>query len=187
MNEQIHDPAYLPPERPPRKAGQEPTASLTLDTYVRMRRQLEELRTEGRTKMAERLLHAREFGDISENAEYDAAKNEQGLMEARIRQLEQLLRDPDIVEAADGDEVGPGTLVTVRPVDDGADEDEDEEETYLVALSAEERAPGVRTVTSSSPFGSALMGKKAGDRLSYEAPGGTFAYEVVRFEPYRPS
>jgi transcription elongation factor GreA len=185
MNRQIHDPAYLPPERPPRKPGQEPSASLTLDAYVRMRRQLEELRTEGRTKMAERLLHAREFGDISENAEYDAAKNEQGLMEARIRQLEQLLRDPDIVEAADGDEVGPGTLVTVRPVEDGADEDE--EETYLVALSAEERAPGVRTVTSSSPLGSALLGKKAGDRLSYEAPGGTFAYEVVRFEPYRPS
>jgi transcription elongation factor GreA len=149
-----------------------------------MRRELEELRTEGRTKMAERLLHAREFGDISENAEYDASKNEQGLMEARIRQLEQLLRDPDIVEAADGDEVGPGTLVTVRPVDDGAGDDE--EETYLVALSAEERAPGVRTVTSNSPFGSALLGKKVGDRLSYEAPGGTFAYEVVRFEPHRP-
>jgi len=184
MNQQIDDPSFLPPERPPRKAGQEPTASLTLDAYVRMRRELEELRTEGRTKMAERLLHAREFGDISENAEYDASKNEQGLMEARIRQLEQLLRDPDIIEAADGDEVGPGTLVTVRPVDDGAAEDE--EETYLVALSAEERAPGVRTVTSNSPFGSALLGKKAGDRLSYEAPGGTFAYEVVRFEPYRP-
>jgi transcription elongation factor GreA len=184
MNQPNHDSSYLPPERPPRKPGQEPSASVTLDTYVRMRRELEELRTEGRTKMAERLLHAREFGDISENAEYDAAKNEQGLMEARIRHLEQLLRDPDIVEAADGNEVGPGTLVTVRPVDDDAGE---EEETYLVALSPEERAPGVRTVTSSSPFGSALLGKKVGDRLSYEAPGGTFAYEVVRFEPYRPS
>jgi transcription elongation factor GreA len=184
MSQQIHDPSFLPPERPPRKAGQEPSASLTLDAYVRIRRELEGLRTEGRTKMAERLLHAREFGDISENAEYDAAKNEQGLMEARIRQLEQLLRDPDIVEASEGDEVGPGTLVTVRPVDDGTDEDD--EETYLVALSAEERAPGVRTVTANSPFGSALLGKKAGDRLSYEAPGGTFAYQVVRFEPYRP-
>jgi transcription elongation factor GreA len=183
MSQQTYDPAYLPPERPPRKPGQEPTASLTLDAYVRMRKELEELRTEGRTKMAERLLHAREFGDIMENAEYDAAKNEQGLMEARIRQLEQLLRDPEIIEAAEGDEVGPGTLVTVRPVEDDG---EDEEETYLVALSAEERAPGVRTVTASSPFGSALLGRKAGDRVRYEAPGGTFAYEVVRFEPYRP-
>jgi transcription elongation factor GreA len=184
MSQQTYDPAYLPPDRPPRKPGQEPSASLTLDAYVRMRKELEELRTEGRTKMAERLLHAREFGDIMENAEYDAAKNEQGLMEARIRQLEQLLRDPEIIEVFEGDEVGPGTLVTVRPVDDDG---EDDEETYLVALSAEERAPGVRTVTASSPFGSALLGRKAGDRVSYEAPGGTFAYEVVRFEPYRPA
>lgn len=149
-----------------------------------MRRELEELRTEGRDKMAERLLRAREFGDISENAEYDAAKNEQGLMEARIRRLEHLLRDPDIIEAADGDEVGPGTIVTVRPVEENAGEDD---ESYLVALSAEERAPGVRTVTSSSPFGSALLGKKVGDRVSYEAPGGTFAYEVISFAPHRPS
>jgi transcription elongation factor GreA len=184
MAEQQYDQAYLPPDRPPRKSGQEPSASLTLDAYVRMRRELEELRTDGRTRMAERLLHAREFGDISENAEYDAAKNEQGLMEARIRYLEQMLRDPDIIEVADGDEVGPGTLVTVRPVDDGG---EDDEETYLVALSSEERAPGFRTVTSSSPLGSVLLGRRVGDRVSYEAPGGTFAYEVVRFEPYRPS
>ena len=184
MQRTDYDPAFLPPERPPRKQGQEPSASLTLEAYVRMRRELEELRTEGRTRMAERLLHAREFGDIMENAEYDAAKDAQGLMEARIRQLEQLLRDVDIIEAAEGDEVGPGTLVTVRPVDDEADQ---EEETYLVALSAEERAPGVRTVTSNSPFGSALMGRRVGDQVSYEAPGGTFAYQIVRFEPYRPA
>src|SRR5207247_8288785 len=118
-------------------------------------------------------------GDISENAEYDAAKNEQGLMEARIRQLEQMLRDPEIIEVADSDEVGPGTLVTVRPVEDGTVGDD--EETYLVALSAEERAPGVRTVTSNSPFGSALLGRKVGDRVTYDAPGGTFAYQVLRF------
>jgi transcription elongation factor GreA len=185
MDEQAYDPAYLPPERPPRKPGQEPSARLTLEAYVRIRRELDELRNAGRTAMAERLLRAREFGDISENAEYDAAKNEQGLMEARIRQLEQMLRDPDIIEVTEGDEVGPGTLVTVRPLDDGVGEDD--EETYLVALSAEERAPGVRTVTSNSPFGSALLGRKIGDRVSYEAPGGTFRYEVVRFEPFRPS
>jgi transcription elongation factor GreA len=185
MKEQQYDQAFLPPERPPRKPGQQPSISLTLDAYVRMRKELEELRTEGRTRMAERLLHAREFGDISENAEYDAAKNEQGLMEARIRRLEQSLRDPDIIEAGESDEVGPATLVTIRPLEDEATESD--EETYLVALSAEERAPGVRTVTSSSPLGSVLLGCKVGDRVTYEAPGGTFAYEVVRFEPYRPA
>ena len=185
----MDDQRFLPPERPPRKEGQEPSARLTLDAYVRLRKELEELRTAGRRKISERLLIAREHGDIRENADYDAAKNEQGLMEARIRDLEHMLKDPDIIEATVGDELGPGTLVTLRLVDDGeATEamDEAEEETYLLAISAEERAPGVRTVTSSSPLGSALMGRKAGERVTYEAPGGVFTYEVVSFTPYRP-
>lgn len=177
------DEAFLPPERPPRKPGQEPTARLSLDAYVRMRKELEHLKSEGRKHMGERLLHARELGDIRENAEYDAAKNEQGLMEARIRDLEHMLKDPDIIEVAEADEVGPGSLVQLRPIDEGADDDI---ETYLVALSREERAPGVRTVTSDSPLGSVLLGKRVGDRVTYEAPGGIFAYEVVGFMPHRP-
>jgi transcription elongation factor GreA len=181
------DEQFRPPERPPRKPGQQPTARLTLDAYVRMRKELEHLRTEGRGRVAERLLHARQHGDIRENAEYDAAKDEQGLMEARIRDLERQLKDPDIVEASDGDEVGPGTLVTLRLVEAGEPDGEAEEETYLVALSAEERAPGVRTITSASPLGAALLGRRVGERLTYEAPGGTFAYEVLGFKPYRPA
>jgi transcription elongation factor GreA len=185
----MDDKSYLPPERPPRKPGQEPTARLTLDAYVRMRKELEGLRSEGRSTIAERLLRAREFGDIMENAEYDAAKHEQGLMEARIRSLEHMLKDPDIIEVTVGDEVGPGTLVTLRVADGdgGAAEEEEDDETYLVALSPEERAPGVRTVTSASPLGSALLGRKVGDKVTYEAPGGTFTYQVVRCEPFRPA
>jgi transcription elongation factor GreA len=183
----MDDQNYLPPDRPPRKPGQEPSARLTLDAYVRMRRELEGLRSDGRTKMAERLLHAREFGDIMENAEYDAAKHEQGLMEARVRSLERMLKDPDIIEVVESDEVGPGTLVTLRLTDAETAADEDEDETYLVALSAEERAPGVRTVTSASPLGSALLGRRVGDRVTYEAPGGTFTYQVVHCEAFRPS
>jgi transcription elongation factor GreA len=177
------DETFFPPDRPPRKPGQEPTSRVTLDAYVRMRKELELLKTDGRKRMSERLLHARELGDIRENAEYDAAKNEQGLMEARIRDLEFKLKDPEILEVGDVDEVGPGMLVQLRPLDDGADEDI---ETYLVALSQEERASGVRTVTSDSPLGSALIGKGVGDQVTYEAPGGIFAYEVVGFEPHRP-
>src|ERR687887_888211 len=112
--------------RPARKPSQEPTATLTLDAYRRLKAELDQLTGEGRRHIAERIKAAREHGDIRENAEYDAAKNEQGLMEARIRNLEHMLRDPDIIEASDGDEVGPGTLVTLRPVD----EDDAEEETY---------------------------------------------------------
>ena len=167
--------------RPPRPAGEQPTATLTIDAYRRLKAEVEELKSDGRDHIAERLKHARELGDIRENAEYDAAKNEQGLMEARIRQLERMLRDPEIVEApTDADAVGPGMLVTLLPLDD----DDPEEETYLLADSAEERGPGVRTITTTSPLGSALQGTTKGDEVVYEAPGGNFRYRIVEFRPH---
>ena len=167
--------------RPARKPGQVPSATLTLDAYARLKSELHELTTTGRDRMGERLKIAREHGDIRENAEYDAAKNEQGLMEARIRQLERMLRDPEIIEApVDADAVGPGMLVTVLPLDD----DDPEEETYLLADSAEERAPGVRTMTTTSPLGSALNGAAKGDEVVSAAPGGKFRYRIVEFRPH---
>lgn len=173
----------LPPElanRPPRSPGHQPTATLTLDAYLRLKAELEELKTSGRAHIAERLKAAREHGDIRENAEYDAAKNEQALMEARIRNLERMLRDPEIIEAPPAsDVVTAGMLVTVRPLD----EDEPEDETYLLAEHAEERVPGVRTITTTSPLGSALLGKRLDDEVEYEAPGGVFHYLIVGFEP----
>jgi transcription elongation factor GreA len=166
--------------RPPRKSGHEATATLTLDAYLRLKAELGELTTAGRAHIAERLKAAREHGDIRENAEYDAAKNEQALMESRIRNLERMLRDPDIVEAPSASEVvAAGMLVTLRPLED----DDPEDETYLLAESAEERAPGVRTITPTSPLGSAVLGARIDDRIAYEAPGGTFHYQVVGFEP----
>ena len=167
--------------RPQRKPGHEPTATLTLDAYHRLKSELSELTTTGREKMGERLKAAREHGDIRENAEYDAAKNEQGLMESRIRKLQRMLRDPEIVEVpASADAVGPGMLVTIRPMDE-ADPDE---ETYLLAEHAEEKAPGARTITTTSPLGSALMGAAKDEEVVYEAPGGSFRYVVVGFEPH---
>ena len=125
--------------RPPRKGGQQPTSTLTLDAYLRLRGELDELKISGRATIAERLKAAREHGDIRENAEYDAAKNEQALMESRIRNLERMLRDPEIVEGpAESEVVAAGMLVTLRPLE----EDEPEDETYLLAESAEERAVG---------------------------------------------
>lgn len=155
----------------------EPTAQLSQDAFDRLTEELRRLKTEDRTRIAERLLRAREFGDIRENAEFDAAKDAQGLMEARIRELEWMLKDPVILdEPTTADAAAPGLLVTVRLL--GADP---EEETYLLARSKEERAVGVRTVSMDSPFGQALIGKRAGDRFEFEAPGGTFSYEVVSF------
>jgi len=173
----------LPPElanRPTRKSGQEPSATLTLDAYNRLKSELDDLRTNGRAYIAERLKVAREHGDLRENADYDAAKNDQALMESRIRNLERMLRDPEIVEApADAEEAAPGMLVTLRPLD----EDDPEDETYLLADSAEERAPGVRTITTTSPLGSQLLGKRLDDELEVQAPGGRFRYLVVELEP----
>jgi transcription elongation factor GreA len=160
-----------------RNPGDRPTATLTRDAYERLRAELDALKTEGRQRVADRLQRAREHGDIRENAEYDAAKDNQGLMEARIRELEALLKDPDVVDAPTvADRARPGVLVTVRVADD-------DEETYLLAASKEERLDGVRTVTEDSPLGGALVGRKVGDRVSYEAPGGTFDCEIVRLEP----
>jgi transcription elongation factor GreA len=176
--------ADLPDElrnRPQRKPGQEPTATLTLDAYLRIKAELEELTTTGREQITLKIKIAREHGDLKENAEYHAAKDEQGLMESKIRKLQQMLRDPEIIAApAHADEVGPGMLVTIRPLD----EDDPDDETYLLAEHAEERAPGARTVTTTSPLGTALLGAAVGQEVLYEAPGGSFRYEVVSFEPH---
>jgi transcription elongation factor GreA len=176
--------AELPEElrdRPARPAGQEPSAALTLDAYRRLKTELDELTTDGREHITEKIRVAREHGDLRENAEYHAAKDEQGLMEARIRKIQAMLRDPEIVEApVHGDAVTAGMLVTVSSLDF----DDEDDETYLVAEHAEERAPGARTVTPSSPMGAALMGAGEGDEVAYEAPGGTFRYRIVSFAPY---
>lgn len=166
--------------RPTRKPGQEPTASLTLEAYSRLRSELDELLTSGRDKIAERLKVAREHGDIRENAEYDAAKDAQGLMEAQIRRLQEALRDPEIIEAPmAADAIVPHMLVTVRSL-----EDDDDEETYLLAEHGEEKAPRARTVTTSSPLGRALMGASKDQEIVVKAPGGSFRYVVVGFEPF---
>ena len=176
--------AELPEElrnRPSRKPGHEPTATLTLDAYLRIKAELEELTTTGRAQITEKIKIAREHGDLKENAEYHAAKDEQGLMESKIRKLQQMVRDPQIVEApAKADAVGPGMLVTIRPMD----EDDPDDETYLLAEHAEERAPGARTVTTTSPLGTAIIGAAVGEEIVYQAPGGSFRYEVVSFEPH---
>lgn len=153
---------------------------VSAETLERMRRELEELTTAGRERMGERLQRAREFGDIRENADYDAARDEQAMMEARIRQLQYMVKHAVVQEApAAADRVVPGLIVTV--IENGA---ADEEE-YLVAATSEEKVPGVRTVTTASPLGQALMGKQVGEEAEVVAPGGTFSVRVVALRPGR--
>src|SRR5687768_11104555 len=139
--------------------------------------ELEELRTEGRRKMSERLLSARELGDISENSEYESAKQDQAFMEGRIAKLENLLKHSVVRSTlTEANSVVVGVVVTVR------DPEADLEAGFLVADSVE-RVTGVRVLSPTSPLGTALLGRRVGDKVTYKAPGGTFTYEVVSLKP----
>jgi transcription elongation factor GreA len=119
---------------------------------------------------------AREHGDIRENADYDAAKNEQGHNEARVRQIEALLRSAVVVEAADAAVVGPGTVVEIRM--DG----DDESTPYLVG-SIEERHESYEVLSTSSPLGQALIGHAPGEVVEYQGPRRAFQVEIVSVKP----
>ena len=149
---------------------------LTESTHRKLQEEYDSLTTEGRHRMSDRLAEARSHGDLRENADYDAAKSEQGLMEARIRKLRHLL-DTAVVGKADNDgTVQVGSVVTLR------DEDGDEDE-YFVAI-PENKAPGFLLASPKGPLGAALLGASAGYEVSYQAPGGKFTVEVVSVRPY---
>lgn len=149
---------------------------LTAAAFEKLKAELEELTTDGRAEIEKRIQEAREHGDLRENADYDAAKNDQGLMEARIRQLEALLNSAEVREVAATDEVQVGTLVTV------VDSDGDELE-YFVAP-PENKVGGVLLASPSGPLGKALLGARPGDDITYQAPGGSFTVQVKSVRPY---
>src|SRR5262249_22142924 len=125
-----------------------------------------------RREISHRIEEAREHGDIRENADYDAAKNEQGHNEARIRQIEALLRDAVIVDHGNGDVVGPGVLVELRH------EGDDSTATYLVG-SIEERHDVYDVLSTSSPLGQALIGAKPGATVKFQGPRRELSVQVV--------
>ena len=148
---------------------------LTPAAYRKLQEEYDDLTLAGRRHMEERIAEARSHGDIRENADYDAAKNEQGLMEARIRKLRHLLNTAEVREASDSGIVEIGSVVTVR--DSSGDTD------FLVA-DPENKAAGMLLASPSGPLGQALLGASIGDTVSYQAPGGTFSYEIVAVKPF---
>ena len=124
-------------------------------------------RPRGRIEIAGKIEVARELGDLSENGDYHAAKEEQGKMEARIRQLEAMLLDAVIVEDDGTGAVQPGCIVTIRV----RRRPDDDVERYLVG-SIEERDEGLDVISPGSPLGEALIGAVQGDSVTYEAPNG---------------
>ena len=142
---------------------------LSRAAYEKLRAEFEDLTTRGRIEVANKIERAREEGDLRENAGYHAAKDEQGHMEGRIRQLEHLLENAEIVEDV--------KIYTV--LYDG--DDEDMAERFAIG-NMEEQIDGADVISASSPLGEALAGAEAGDTVSYEAPNGTLTVHVRAVE-----
>jgi len=136
---------------------------LTPEAYERLSAELNELKTTGRERVSQAIGVAREHGDIRENADYDAAKNEQGMMEARIRQLEEILRSAVVGAPSDTGKAGPGMVVRLEIAGD--------EETYFLG-SREEAIDGMDVLSLQSPLGQAVIGRKPGEKFSYTTPTG---------------
>jgi transcription elongation factor GreA len=150
---------------------------LSQAAHDRLVAELEELRTHGRIELADRIERAREHGDLRENAEYHAAKEEKAKMEARIAKISGILEHAVIVEGGGGHAVAAGSVVTLRYEGD----DEDEVERYLIG-SIEERHDDLHVVSPRSPLGEALMGRTKGDSVTYAAPNGELSVIVVDVE-----
>ena len=150
---------------------------LSQEAYDRLQAEYVQLSGEGRTAIAKRIEAAREEGDLKENGGYHAAKEEQGKMEARIRQLTQLLETAVIGETpADDGVVEPGMVVTVDMFGD--------EETFLLG-SREITDDSIHVFSEKSPIGAAVNGAKVGDKVSYTAPNGKqVEVKVLATKPY---
>lgn len=148
---------------------------LSQAAYDRLQQEFDDLTTRGRVDIARIIERARELGDLSENADYHAAKDDQGRMEARIRQLKSILEHAVVLDEegpVSGGVVATGCVVTVRY------EGDDDTEQYLIG-SIEERREGLSVISPGSPLGRALLGRRPGDTVSYEAPSGALRVEIV--------
>ena len=150
---------------------------LSRAAFERLKAEHDDLTTRGRIEIAQAIERARELGDLSENGDYHAAKDQQGWMEARIRELEKILKDVEVVDSVSGGVVGPGTVVTI--VYDG--DDEADAERYLLGH-IEERHDEFDVISPGSPLGSALVGGTAGAWVEYEAPNGTLRVQILAVE-----
>jgi transcription elongation factor GreA len=151
--------------------NEEKKVPLTQNAYERLQAEREYLEGEGRQKVIDSIAAARSHGDLSENAEYHAAREQQGMQEARLRQVVQMLENVEIIEAEDDGVIAPGKLVTIKHRGD------DEAETYLLGLREEKGEYDV--LTPDSPLGQALVGRGAGEIVTAQVPAGELVVEIV--------
>ena len=153
-------------------------AALTKSSYDALANELEELKVVKRAEIAERIKEARGYGDLSENSEYDEAKNEQAKVEARIADLEFILENSEVIDPSKikTDKISVGCKVTLY------DKTYDEENTYYIVGSAE-ADPINNKLSDKSPLGKELIGKKNGDLVTVSTPnGGSVDYEIRKIE-----
>ncbi len=146
---------------------------LTKEGLEKLKVELHELIDVKRPEIANRIKAAREMGDISENSEYDSARQEQSYIEGRIGELEEIIKNAQISATSTADAVGIGCKVTVHI-------DGDEEMFHIVG--APEANPMERKISHESPLGSALVGKKIGDKIEVEVPVGKLTYTILKIE-----
>ena len=147
---------------------------LTPEGAAKLRAELAELTGPRREELAKRLRAAIQMGDLSENADYHKAKEDQGFLEGRIQEIEAILRTATIVEKTRGGVVGVGSRVTVQ-------EDNYDPETYDL-VGAKEADPRKSKISNESPIGKALMDHKAGDVVEAETPDGTVRFKILKVE-----
>lgn len=151
---------------------------LTLEGAQKVKAEIEHLKTVKRAELAARLREAKLMGDLSENADWIMAKEDQAFLEGRILELEGVLRNSTVVAASDGrarDTVAVGCSVTVREPGEADDE-------VFMLVGAKEADPRGRKISNESPIGRALLGQRVGDRVKAETPGGTLNFEIIKIE-----
>jgi transcription elongation factor GreA len=155
------------------------TTWLTQDAYDRLKGELDELSGPARIAIAKKIELAREEGDLRENGGYHAAKEEQGKMEARIRQLTQLLNNATVgAPPSTGGKAGPGMVVTVKYADGDT-------ERFLIGSREDRGTSDIEVYSANSPLGKALTGTKPGDAVSYALPSGKeISVTLVDVEPF---
>ena len=150
---------------------------LTKEGYQKLKREIEDLSTRRRREIADRIKVAREFGDIAENAEYDAAKNEQAMVEARIAKLEERLASARVIEKREisKDVVSVGSTVRLRDVDAKQTVE------YRIVGSAEAN-PAELKLSNESPVGKAILGHKKGETVEVTTPRGSLKYKILEIK-----
>lgn len=146
---------------------------LTLDGLKKLEEELENLKTQRRREVAERIKQAIEFGDISENSEYEDAKNEQAFIEGRIITLEKMLRNARVIDdSEEKDHVSVGSTVVLKDIEFG------DEEQYTIVGSAE-ADPAVNRISNESPVGKAVLGQAKGSVVEVNVPAGILRYQIM--------